>query len=186
MLPCMGDDTVTNWREIDWDAVDWRHLGEHLERRVEDQLRIPWAEFERRSGLSGTALRNVRQGRKRRMYKKTADSIEFAAQWRPGSFVRTLLGGEPTPEEEGEEHVEKEGARSGGSVGASSLRSVGADDSAQPPRSSSPDADLERFRRWTHYVGSTFTPAAFLRMQEDFAEIYREGYEKGAHDAGGS
>lgn len=183
MLPCMGDDTVTNWHEIDWDAVDWRHLGEHLERRVEDQLRIPWAEFERRSGLSGTALRNIRQGKKRRMYKKTADSIEHAAQWSPGSFVRTLLGGDPTPEEE-EGFADR--GRSGG-PGASSLRSVGVTDSAQPPRSrSSADAELERFRRWTHHVDSVFTPAAFLRMQEDFVEIYREGYEKGVSDAGGS
>lgn len=172
----MGDNNI-RWGDIDWQRVDWEALGRHLDHRVEVELAIPWAQFHERAGISGTYIRRVRRGTTPRLKETTAAKIERAAQWERGSIAATLTGGRPTPTEAAK-LTPTQPTQPAEPVGAGSVSS-GVGGQSPPPAS---ESEFERFRRWSTFVGETFTPAAFMQLQRDFSSVYRDGYQQARQD----
>ncbi len=164
----MGDN-YTDWNDIDWDNADWKALRRHLDHRVEVELGIPWSEYEARADLSGTYIRRVRNGNVPRLKETTAAKIERAAQWERGSIASILMGGKPTPTEK------KKLAPKDVEPPTVVPVSVEGETGGQSPPAA--ESEFERFRRWSSFVGQVFTPGAFMQLQQDFATVYREGYQ---------
>lgn len=163
----MGDNI--RWSDIDWHQVHWGALGRYLDHRVEVELEIPWAQFHERAGISGTYVRKVRKGGVPRLRETTAAKIERAAQWEHGSIAAVLTGGKPTPTEKAK--LTPQPSETAVSV------SVDSGAGGQSPPSAS-ESEFERFRRWSSFVGETFTPGAFMQLQQDLARVYQEGYRQ--------
>lgn len=180
----MGDNYTTNWNDIDWERADWENFARHLSHRVELELTapgrkgkgIPWTEFYKRVGKSGTYITKVRRGKVKRLKETTARLIEQAAQWEPGSIASTLMGGKPIP-------TEKAKLAPAASAESSTV-SVSADSGASGQSPPTTESEFERFRRWSGFVGEVFTPAAFMQLQQDLATVYREGYQQALQDRG--
>lgn len=183
----MGDNYTPDWNDIDWNRANWQNLKRHLDHRVELELTapgrpgkgIPWKEFHARAGITGTYINRIRRGNVDRLKETTAAKIEKAAQWAPGSIASVLMGGKPTPIEQQElaPRVAPQSAQAGSPVSVE-----GGPGGQSPPTA---ESEYARFHRWSSFVGNTFTPQAFMQLQQDLATVYREGYQAALQDRGG-
>ncbi len=73
----------------------FERLDEAMNRR-RLQLRMNWRELAEAAGISYTALRAIRRGTYRPT-ELTAQDLDRALQWEPGSVYAVLDGGEATP-----------------------------------------------------------------------------------------
>lgn len=75
-----------------------RHLSERMQaRRLELGMRT-WRALAEEAGISYETLRALRAGEN--VAPGTADAIERALKWAPGSISTIISGGEPTPADE--------------------------------------------------------------------------------------